>query len=124
MPETNANGQSFLLVAATLFLTYSLPKIIELLIKKFGEPRASLDTINIKNTMELYEKQKERNAELEKRNDALEKDLDELEAKYTELDRKYWLLERKSEELERKYKELEQENALLRGEEKYGRNHE
>lgn len=93
-------------IALTAFLTYSLPKIIELLMKRFGEPKMNLDTANIKNALALYDTLKERHAELEGKYTTMEtryekalEEGDELEKKYIDLERKYWLLERTAERL-------------------------
>lgn len=112
MPEERIS-----VIVLTAFLTYSLPKIIELLMKRFGEPRINLDTANIQNALKLYDALSEKYSALETKNNDLEAKLeksrdevDALEKRNEELERKYWLLERTAERV----KVLEKENIQLR----------
>jgi len=89
------SNQPFWVVIIGLFLTYSLPKIVELIVKRFGEPKINIDTANIQNTLMLYDK-------LLQKHEALEKKYSELEARY--------------EKLKDEFEELERENDKLKGE--------
>lgn len=92
--DLNTNNQSLWVVLLGLFLTYSLPKIVELFVKRFGEPKVNIDTANIENTLKLYET-------LSKRHESLEN--------------KYQELEHRCEILKEEVEELERENARLKG---------
>ena len=94
--ELNSGNQSFWVVVIGLFLTYSLPKIVELFVKRFGEPKINIDTANIQNTLMLYDK-------LLQKHEALEQKYGELEVRY--------------EKLKDEFDELERENIRLRGDE-------
>ena len=87
-------NQPFWVVVIGLFLTYSLPKIVELIVKRFGEPKINIDTANIQNTLMLYDK-------LLQKHEALEQKYGELEVRYEKL----------KDELD----ELERENIGLKG---------
>ena len=89
-------NQPFWVVVIGLFLTYSLPKIVELIVKRFGEPKINIDTANIQNTLMLYDK-------LLQKHEALEQKYGELEVRY--------------EKLKDEFDELERENIRLRGDE-------
>ena len=89
------NGnQPFWVVVIGLFLTYSLPKIVELIVKRFGEPKINIDTANIQNTLLLYDK---------------------LLQKHEALEEKYSNLEKRYEILKDEFDELEKENDKLKG---------
>lgn len=92
--ELNSGNQSFWVVVIGLFLTYSLPKIVELFVKRFGEPKVNIDTANIQNTLMLYDK-------LLQKHEALEQKYGELEVRY--------------EKLKDEFDELERENIRLKG---------
>ena len=84
----------FWVVVIGLFLTYSLPKIVELIVKRFGEPKINIDTANIQNTLLLYDK---------------------LLQKHEALEEKYSNLEKRYEILKDEFDELEKENDKLKG---------
>ena len=109
------NEDSILLVAISMFLTYSLPKIMELLVKKFGEPKMNLDTANIKNALDLYDKLSEKHLILEQKYEDLDKKYEKSREEYDELERKYYGLERKYYQMEHKAEELKKENIILKG---------
>lgn len=90
----NNTQNSLIVIVVSLFLTYSLPKIIDMFMKRFGEPKISIDTANIQNTLMLYDK-------LLQRHEALEQKYGELEARY--------------EKLKDEFEELERENEKLKG---------
>ena len=92
--DLNSGNQSFWVVVVGLFLTYSLPKIVELIVKRFGEPKINIDTANIQNTLMLYDK-------LLQKHEALEQKYGELEVRY--------------EKLKDEFDELERENMRLKG---------
>ena len=92
--ELNNGSQPFWVVVIGLLLTYSLPKIVELIVKRFGEPKISIDTANIQNTLMLYDK-------LLQKHEALEQKYGELEARY--------------EKIKDEFDELERENIRLKG---------
>ena len=92
--DLNSGNQSFWVVVVGLFLTYSLPKIVELFVKRFGEPKINIDTANIQNTLMLYDK-------LLQKHEALEQKYGELEVRY--------------EKLKDEFDELERENISLKG---------
>ena len=92
--DLNSGNQSFWVVVVGLFLTYSLPKIVELFVKRFGEPKVSIDTANIQNTLLLYDK---------------------LLQKHEALEEKYLNLEKRYEILKDEFDELENENDKLKG---------
>ena len=94
--ELNSGNQSFWVVVIGLFLTYSLPKIVELFVKRFGEPKVNIDTANIQNTLMLYDK-------LLQKHEALEQKYGELEVRY--------------ERLKDEFEVLERENIRLKGDE-------
>ena len=94
--DLNSGNQSFWVVVVGLFLTYSLPKIVELFVKRFGEPKINIDTANIQNTLMLYDK-------LLQKHEALEQKYGELEVRY--------------EKLKDEFDELERENIRLKGDE-------
>ena len=89
-------NQPFWVVVIGLFLTYSLPKIVELIVKRFGEPKINIDTANIQNTLMLYDK-------LLQKHEALEQKYGEPEVRY--------------EKLKDEFDELERENIRLKGDE-------
>lgn len=88
----NNTQNSLVVIVVSLFLTYSLPKIIEMIMKRFGEPKISIDTANIQNTLMLYDK-------LLQRHEALEQKYGELEARYEKLKDEFEELERENEKL-------------------------
>lgn len=92
--DLNNGSQPFLVVVIGLFLTYSLPKIVELIVKRFGEPKINIDTANIQNTLLLYDK---------------------LFEKHQALEEKYANLEQRYEKLKDEFEELEKENDKLKG---------
>ena len=92
--ELGNGNQPFWVVVIGLFLTYSLPKIVELIVKRFGEPKINIDTANIQNTLLLYDK---------------------LLQKHEELEEKYSNLEKRYEILKDEFDELEKENDKLKG---------
>ena len=92
--ELNNGSQPFWVVVIGLLLTYSLPKIVELIVKRFGEPKINIDTANIQNTLMLYDK-------LLQKHEALEQKYGELEVRY--------------ERLKDEFGELERENIRLKG---------
>lgn len=92
--DLNNGNQPFWVVVIGLFLTYSLPKIVELIVKRFGEPKINIDTANIQNTLMLYDK-------LLQKHEALEQKYGELEVRY--------------EKLKDEFEELERENEKLKG---------
>ena len=94
--ELGNGNQPFWVVVIGLFLTYSLPKIVELIVKRFGEPKINIDTANIQNTLMLYDK-------LLQKHEALEQKYGELEVRY--------------EKLKDEFDELERENIRLKGDE-------
>ena len=87
--ELNSGNQSFWVVVIGLFLTYSLPKIVELFVKRFGEPKVNIDTANIQNTLMLYDK-------LLQKHEALEQKYGELEVRYEKLKDEFEVLEREN----------------------------
>ena len=93
--DLNDGNQPFWVVVIGLFLTYSLPKIVELIVKRFGEPKINIDTANIKNALMLYDK---------------------LYEKHQMLEKKYEVLEERYEKLKDEFDELEKENDQLKGE--------
>ena len=109
------NQDSVLIVVLSLFLTYSLPKIIELMVKKFGEPKMNLDTANIKNALDLYDKLSEKHLILEKKYEDLEAKYEKSRDEYDELEKKYYALEKKYYIMEHSAKQLEKENIILKG---------
>lgn len=90
----NNTQNSLIVIVVSLFLTYSLPKIIDMFMKRFGEPKISIDTANIQNTLMLYDK-------LLQKHEALEQKYGELEVRY--------------EKLKDEFDELERENIRLKG---------
>lgn len=92
--DLNNGSQPFWVVVIGLFLTYSLPKIVELIVKRFGEPKINIDTANIQNTLLLYDK---------------------LFEKHQALEEKYANLEQRYEKLKDEVEELEKENDRLKG---------
>lgn len=92
--ELGNGNQPFWVVVIGLFLTYSLPKIVELIVKRFGEPKINIDTANIQNTLLLYDK---------------------LLQKHEALEEKYSNLEKRYEILKDEFDELEKENDKLKG---------
>ena len=92
--ELGNGNQPFWVVVIGLFLTYSLPKIVELIVKRFGEPKINIDTANIQNTLLLYDK---------------------LLQKHEALEEKYSNLEKRYEILKDEFDELETENDKLKG---------
>lgn len=92
--ELGNGNQPFWVVVIGLFLTYSLPKIVELIVKRFGEPKINIDTANIQNTLMLYDK---------------------LLQKHEALEEKYSNLEKRYEILKDEFDELEKENDKLKG---------
>lgn len=88
----NNTQNSLIVIVVSLFLTYSLPKIIDMFMKRFGEPKISIDTANIQNTLMLYDK-------LLQRHEALEQKYGELEARYEKLKDEFEELERENEKL-------------------------
>ena len=92
--DLNSGNQSFWVVVVGLFLTYSLPKIVELIVKRYGEPKVNIDTANIQNTLMLYDK---------------------LFQKHEALEGKYANLEKRYEKLKDEFDELEKENVKLKG---------
>lgn len=101
-------------IAITAFLTYSLPKIIELVMKRFGEPKINLDTQNIKNALELHETLnkkyvalEEKYEKLEKRNEEANAKIDLIEERNAELERSYWKSEHIREQLETRLAQYE-----------------
>ena len=92
--DLNNGSQPFWVVVIGLFLTYSLPKIVELIVKRFGEPKINIDTANIQNTLLLYDK---------------------LFEKHQALEEKYANLEQRYEKLKDEFEELEKENDKLKG---------
>ena len=92
--ELGNGNQPFWVVVIGLFLTYSLPKIVELIVKRFGEPKINIDTSNIQNTLLLYDK---------------------LLQKHEALEEKYSNLEKRYEILKEEFDELEKENDKLKG---------
>lgn len=93
--DLNNGSQPFWVVVIGLFLTYSLPKIVEMIVKRFGEPKINIDTANIQNTLLLYDK---------------------LLQKHEALEEKYSNLEKRYEILKDEFEELERENDKLKGE--------
>lgn len=71
-----------------------MPKIVELIVKRFGEPKINIDTANIQNTLLLYDK---------------------LFEKHQALEEKYANLEQRYEKLKDEVEELEKENDKLKG---------
>lgn len=101
-------------VAITAFLTYSLPKIIELVMKRFGEPKINLDTQNIKNALELHETLNKKYIALEQKYEKLEEryeaaniKIDGIEERNAELERNYWKSEQVREQLETRLSQYE-----------------
>ena len=92
--DLNNGSQPFWVVVIGLFLTYSLPKIVELIVKRFGEPKINIDTANIQNTLMLYDK---------------------LYEKHKTLEKKYEALEERYEKLKDEFEDLEKENERLKG---------
>ena len=90
--ELGNGNQPFWVVVIGLFLTYSLPKIVELIVKRFGEPKINIDTANIQNTLLLYDK-------LLQKHEALEE-------KYSNLEKRYEILKDEFDELEKENDKL------------------
>lgn len=109
------DAQPLTVIIVTLFLTYSLPKILEVVMKRFGESKTSIDTQNITNALSLYESLSTRHKDLELKFDALDLKYEKAKREVDELEEKYSIMEGNYRLLEYKLEQTEEENKRLKG---------